>query len=37
MLSDPKRRDDVLRALHPMQADELSPKAVAEAIEPLGR
>ena len=37
ILSDPKRRDDVLRALHPMQADELSPKAVAEAIGPVGR
>ena len=35
VLSDPKRRDDVQRALHPMQADELSPNAVAEAIAPL--
>jgi chorismate mutase-like protein len=37
VLSDPKRRDDVQRALHPMQAEQLSPKAVAEAIAPLGR
>ncbi len=37
VLSDPKRREDVQRALHPMQADDLSPKAVAEAISPLGR
>ena len=37
VLSDPKRRDDVLRAMHPMQAEELSAKAVAEAIAPLGR
>ena len=37
VLSDPKRRDDVLRAMHPMLADELSPKAVTEAIAPLGR
>jgi chorismate mutase-like protein len=36
-LSDPKRRADVLRAMHPMQADDLSAKAVAEAIAPLGR
>ena len=37
VLSDPKRRDDVLRAMHPMQADDLSAKAVAEAISPLGK
>ncbi len=37
VLSDPKRREDVQRAMHPMQADDLSPKAVAEAIAPLGR
>ena len=37
VLSDPKRRDDVLRAMHPMQAEELSAKAVAEALAPLGR
>jgi chorismate mutase-like protein len=36
-LSDPKRRGDVLRAMHPMQADDLSAKAVAEAIAPLGQ
>ena len=37
VLSDPKRRDDVLRAMHPMQADEISTKAVAQAIAPLSR
>ena len=37
VLSDPKRRDDVLRAMHPMRAEDLSAKAVAEAIAPLGR
>jgi len=37
VLSDPKRREDVQRAMHPMRADDLSPKAVAEAIAPLGR
>ena len=37
VLSDPKRREDVLRAMHPMQAEDLSAKAVAEAIAPLGR
>ncbi len=37
LLSDPKRRDDVLRAMHPMQADEVSARAVAEAVAPLGR
>jgi len=37
LLADPKRRDDVLRAMHPMHADDLSAKAVAEAIAPLAR
>ena len=37
VLSDPKRRDDVQRAMHPMQAEDISAKAVAEAIAPLGR
>ncbi len=37
VLSDPKRRDEVLRAMRPMQADDISTKAVAEAIAPLGR
>ena len=37
VLSDPKRRDDVLRAMHPMQAEDISAKAVGEAIAPLGR
>ena len=37
VLSDPKRRDDVLRAMRPMQAEDISAKAVAEAIAPLGR
>ena len=37
VLSDPKRRDDVLRAMHPMQAEDISAKAVAEAIAPLGK
>ena len=37
VLSDPKRRDDVVRAMHPMRAEDLSAKAVAEAIAPLGR
>ena len=35
VLSDPKRRDDVARALRPMAAEELSAKAVGEAIAPL--
>jgi chorismate mutase len=35
VLNDPKRHDDVLRAMHPMQADDVSEKAVAEAIAPL--
>jgi chorismate mutase-like protein len=37
VLSDPKRHDDVVRAMHPMQAEELSTKAVDEAIAPLAR
>ena len=37
VLSDPRRHEDVLRAMRPMQADGLSAKAVAEAIAPLGR
>ena len=37
VLSDPKRRDDVLRAMRPMQAEDISAKAAAEAIAPLGR
>jgi chorismate mutase-like protein len=37
VLSDPKRRDDVLRAMRPMRAEDVSAKAVAEAIAPLGR
>ncbi len=37
VLSDPKRHDDVLRAMRPMQAEDLSAKAVAEATAPLGR
>ena len=37
VLSDPKRRDDVQRAMHPMRAEDISAKAVAEAIAPLGR
>jgi chorismate mutase-like protein len=37
VLSDPKRHDDVIRAMHPMQAEELSTKAVGEAIAPLAR
>jgi len=37
LLADPKRRDDVQRAMHPMQAEDISAKAVAEAIAPLGR
>ena len=35
VLSDPKRRDDVARALRPMEAEDISAKAVAEAIAPL--
>ena len=37
VLSDPKRRDDLQRAMHPMQAEDISAKAVAEAIAPLGK
>ena len=37
VLGDPKRREDVLRAMRPMQAEDISAKAVAEAIAPLGR
>jgi chorismate mutase-like protein len=37
VLSDPKRRDDVLGAMHPMRAEDISARAVAEAIAPLGR
>ena len=35
VLGDPKRREDVARAMHPMQAEDLSAKAVAQAIAPL--
>jgi chorismate mutase-like protein len=35
VLGDPKRRPDVARAMHPMQAEDLSAKAVAQAIAPL--
>jgi chorismate mutase-like protein len=34
-LRDPARREDVRRALRPMQADAISPQAVAAAIAPL--
>jgi hypothetical protein len=37
VLSDPKRHDDVARAMRPMQAEDISAKAVAEAIAPLTR
>ena len=37
VLSDPKRHDDVVRAMRPMQAEDLSAKAVGEAIAPLAR
>jgi chorismate mutase-like protein len=37
VLSDPHRKADVARALHPMAAEELSAKAAAEAIGPLVR
>ena len=37
VLSDPKRRGDVQRAMRPMQAEDISAKAVAEAIAPLGK
>jgi chorismate mutase-like protein len=36
VLSDPGRREDVLRAMHPMQADEMSARAVVQALAPLG-
>jgi chorismate mutase-like protein len=35
VLGDPKRREAVARAMHPMQAEDLSAKAVAQAIAPL--
>jgi len=35
VLGDPKRRADVARAMHPMQAEDLSARAVAQAIAPL--
>ena len=35
VLGDPKRHEDVARAMHPMQAEDLSAKAVAQAIAPL--
>lgn len=35
VLGDPRRRDDVARAMHPMQAEDLSAKAVAQALAPL--
>jgi chorismate mutase-like protein len=35
VLGDPGRRADVARAMHPMQAEDLSAKAVAQAIAPL--
>jgi len=35
VLGDPKRSADVARAMHPMQAEDLSAKAVAQAIAPL--
>ena len=35
VLSDPKRRADVLRAMRPMEAEDISAKAVAEALAPL--
>ena len=35
VLGDAKRRDDVARALRPMAAEDLSTKAVGEAIAPL--
>jgi len=37
VLSDPKRHDDVVRAMRPMQAEDISAKAVGEAIAPLTR
>ena len=35
VLSDPSRRADVARAMHPMEAEDISAKAVGEAIAPL--
>ena len=35
VLGDPTRRDDVARAMHPMQSEDLSAKAVAQAVAPL--
>jgi chorismate mutase-like protein len=37
LLSDPKRREDVLHAMHPMQAEDISARAAAEAIAPLSQ
>ena len=37
LLNDARRRDDVLRAMHPMAAEEVSAKAVAQALAPLGK
>ncbi len=37
LLGDPKRHEDVLRAMRPMRADEVSTRAVAAAIAPLER
>jgi hypothetical protein len=37
LLNDSKRRDDVLHAMQPMQAEDISARAAAEAIAPLGR
>ena len=35
VLSDPRRHDDVARAMQPMAAEDMSPKAVAQAVAPL--
>jgi chorismate mutase-like protein len=35
VLADPKRHEDVARAMHPMRSDDLSAKAVAQALSPL--
>jgi len=37
VLSDPSRREDVARALRPMQAEALSAQAVGEALAPLAK
>ncbi|MGN6527663.1 MAG: gamma subclass chorismate mutase AroQ [Burkholderiaceae bacterium] len=37
VLSDPRRKADVERALRPMAAEDVSAKAVAEALSPLVR